>query len=655
MIDIRTLREQYCKIIFWGAIEESLVKYNDYVKVDDYIVDADNKKRGIRVGNLTVYEPERIMEENKKAAVVILALNYEKDIYNRIRKFGFAGDVYSDDMIALDYEVSDKYIVKNGKYTIEKHTQILISLLKEYGIKNVIVSPGTCNMNFVYSIQNDPYFKLWSCIDERSAGYMACGIAQTMGEPVALSCTGATASRNYMSALTEAYYSKLPIVAITSSRDSYMIGNGIEQITDRGGQLPRDIVRTSVEISPIHNLTEKKYCELNINRALSMLRMHGGGPVHINLITRFEKDFSTKTLPQCRVIKTITMDDEFPDLKGKIALYIRPSMELRDERLTTMIDSFCEKYDAIVVGDHLSNYKGKYFIDISLIAEQSIDVYFDTLIYVGGLNREINIKCKTSWRVSADGNIEDPYLNLRYYFDMSLKNFIYYYNGKKIQKSETTLFDELTKKYKQIIQQLPELPFSNLWVAKQLSSQIPPDSLCFFGIYSTLRNWSYFKMDNTIQCYSTVGGYGIDGTLSSMMGASFVNPSKLCFCFLGDLSFFYDMNVLGNINIKNNIRIIVFNNNGGNSLLHRNGLPSENESGKYVAAVGHYNKEHQHGNEIRAFAESLGFKYMCAYDKEQFLEKKEEFLSKSERPIIYEIGYAAENDFLAVDIIKNVR
>lgn len=100
----------------------------------------------------------------------------------------------------------------NTNYTSEKHVQILIALLKEHKIRYVIVSPGTTNLNFVASIQSDPFFTLYSSVDERSAAYMACGLAAETGEPVALSCTGATASRNYLPGLTEAYYRQLPVI-----------------------------------------------------------------------------------------------------------------------------------------------------------------------------------------------------------------------------------------------------------------------------------------------------------------------------------------------------------------------------------------------------------------------------------------------------------
>ena len=91
-------------------------------------------------------------------------------------------------------------------YTVERSQQIVISLLKQYGIRKIITSPGATNITFVASVQHDSWFELYSSVDERSAAYMACGMAAESGEPVVLTCTGATASRNYVPGLTEAYY-----------------------------------------------------------------------------------------------------------------------------------------------------------------------------------------------------------------------------------------------------------------------------------------------------------------------------------------------------------------------------------------------------------------------------------------------------------------
>lgn len=103
-------------------------------------------------------------------------------------------------------------------YSKEIAIQILISLLKENNIKKIIVSPGTTNLTFVASLQHDSFFEIYSCPDERSAAYMACGMATECGEPVVITCTGATASREYLAGLTEAFHRKIPILAVTATQ-----------------------------------------------------------------------------------------------------------------------------------------------------------------------------------------------------------------------------------------------------------------------------------------------------------------------------------------------------------------------------------------------------------------------------------------------------
>ena len=167
-------------------------------------------------------------------------------------------------------------------YSEELNVQILVSLLKAHNIRRVIVSPGSTNVCLVASLQSDPYFEIYSCVDERSAAYMACGIAEETGEPVVLSCTGATASRNYMPALTEAYYRRLPLVAITSSQINERIGHLIPQVTDRR-VLPNDVALLSVQVPVVKMNDEIWNCSIQVNKALTECRRRGGGPVHINL------------------------------------------------------------------------------------------------------------------------------------------------------------------------------------------------------------------------------------------------------------------------------------------------------------------------------------------------------------------------------------
>ena len=131
-------------------------------------------------------------------------------------------------------------------YTDEINTLVLVSLLKEHNIRKIIASPGTTNISFVGSVQIDPYFEVYSAVDERSAGFMACGLAEESGEPVVLTCTGATASRNYIPGLTEAYYRHLPVLAVTSTQHTGRVGNYVAQVIDRSQQFS-DMVKKTIQ------------------------------------------------------------------------------------------------------------------------------------------------------------------------------------------------------------------------------------------------------------------------------------------------------------------------------------------------------------------------------------------------------------------------
>ena len=156
----------------------------------------------------------------------------------------------------------------DGKfYTSERSIQILISLLKAHNVKKCVLSPGATNITLVGSLQQDPWFECYSSVDERSAAYIACGMAAESGEPVLLSCTGATASRNYLPGLTEAYYRKLPVLAVTSTQDISRIGHHIAQVIDRRA-MQNDVVLLSEYIPVTDNDTKEWSNTVKINRAL---------------------------------------------------------------------------------------------------------------------------------------------------------------------------------------------------------------------------------------------------------------------------------------------------------------------------------------------------------------------------------------------------
>lgn len=99
-----------------------------------------------------------------------------------------------------------------------KNIEMIANLLKEHNIKNLVISPGGTNIPLVKKVQQDAFFSCYSIVDERSAVYFAIGLYLQTGTPVAMICTSAQATRNYIPGLTEAFYKKVPILAITMEK-----------------------------------------------------------------------------------------------------------------------------------------------------------------------------------------------------------------------------------------------------------------------------------------------------------------------------------------------------------------------------------------------------------------------------------------------------
>lgn len=553
----------------------------------------------------------------------------------------------------------------NKYYTSEEHTRILIALMKFHGIKKIVASPGTTNICLVGSLQNDEFFEIYSSVDERSAAYMACGLAKESGEPVALSCTGATASRNYVSGLTEAYYSNLPILAITSTQHPGRVGQLMPQVIDRSKTL-NDIAKKSILVNTIHTEEDKWAMEVAINDALLELRRHGGGPVHINLVTTYSKDFSVKQLPAVRGIKRYFLGESFPNMdQHKIVINVGQHVRW-DKKLTNAVDKFCALYNAVVVCEHISNYRGKYGIYPSLLANQegknSTFLEVDLMIHIGqvlGFGAGNLIRAKEIWRVHPDGEIRDTFQKLTKVFEMEECQFFEYYcSMKKEQKIKIEYFERFREECDALEKKIPELPFSNPWIAQNTINKLPDECELHLGILNSLRAWSLFYIDpkKKIEIHANTGGFGIDGISSTILGSALANPNKLFVGVLGDLAFFYDMNVLGNRHMCSNIRLLVINNGRGTEFRNYNHPASKfgEEADMYMAAAGHFgNKSHQL---VKHYAEDLGFEYLSASNKEEYLNEIGNFLKleKKNKPVLFEVFTDSKDESEALKMLYHI-
>ncbi len=539
-------------------------------------------------------------------------------------------------------------------YTDDQNAQIVLALLKKYNIRKIVISPGTTNVPIARSVQFDPYFEVYSMVDERGAAYFAGGLAFASGEPVVISCTGATASRDYLPGLTEAYYRHLPVIALTSQHHSSTYQDLVPQMTDRTVS-QNDVKRFAAFLPYVKDKADFKTCERLVNEALIMATIKGGGPVHINLPVDPAYSFTTPNLPEVSKINVynseyIPADTLHTELSGKkIAVYIGSHKPFNKDTITA-INHFVAAYDAIVFYDHTSCYTGNNGILMSLASlvlkkEELPDLVIDIGSICGDYNGGRLFARKKNWRISEDGVIHNRYdaVDLQAVFDCSEKLF---FETMAQYTGNTPYFSKLKERLD--ITEIPQLPFSNLYISSKLSKSIPTGSYLHMGILNSLRSMDYFNIDKSVTTSSNVGGFGIDGALSTLLGQSMADKDKLAFCLLGDLAFFYDMNTLGNRHVHNRLRIMLVNNGRGVEFRLNKKLESQwgSDTDDLIAAHGHFGS-------AKGWAESMGFRYITAKSKKEFDEQLDEFCNYSDKPILFEAFTNVLDEQQALHLIQN--
>ena len=406
-----------------------------------------------------------------------------------------------------------------GKYSSERNIQMLIYLLKQHNIRKVIASPGTSNINFVASVQFDDYFQVYSCVDERSAAYMACGMAEESGEPVVLTCTGATASRNYVPGLTEAYYRKIPVLAITATQHLGRIGQNMQQVLDRSMQM-KDLVNYSMQLTTIHSQEDEWAAGVRINEALLELRHNGGGPVHINLETQYSQDFSEKELKPVKVIRRYCSGDEMPAINAaKVGVFVGNHSKW-SAALTEAVDAFCQKYNAVVFTDNTSNYRGKYNVLAPLMASQDLCAFDETavdlLIDIGNITgASIEISSNEIWRVNPDGVIRDTYKKLTKVFQMEEAVFFNYYAAADSSNKSSGFLQKCKDVQNMLYHSIGDLPFSKYLAYVTPKGKSPVVATLFIGLLALLM-MIFFDPDHlsdlcvfTVYCFYLLAFFGI--------------------------------------------------------------------------------------------------------------------------------------------------
>lgn len=155
----------------------------------------------------------------------------------------------------------------------------LLRTLQAFGLEDLIASPGSRNTPLLYAA-DALGIRVWSVIDERSAGFVALGAARTTGRPMAVACTSGSAAAHYLPAVVEASQSRIPLVVITADRPDELRHTGAAQTIDQVDMYGSFVRWSATTGTP--RATDSWMHHLAGTAARAM-RAAVDGPVHLNV------------------------------------------------------------------------------------------------------------------------------------------------------------------------------------------------------------------------------------------------------------------------------------------------------------------------------------------------------------------------------------
>ena len=544
-------------------------------------------------------------------------------------------------------------------YSDNKMVLQLMSLLKQFGIRRIVVSPGSRHFAFVHSLEADPYFKLYSVVDERSAAFFALGMIQQKGEVVAVTCSSGTACMNYGSAIVEAFYQHLPLLVLSSDRIPQWLNQLEDQMYDQLDTF-KNCTKYQGQLPEIKTPMDEWYCNRIINEGLIELTHHGKGPVHLNIpfAAHHTDKFQTMELPLVRKINfhnACMNEDEWIEvaaqLKGKKVMIVWGQGVSQTAELKSNIHDFCENFDSIILTDKMSNcHEVDAILNTTVVLsalrpEEKVNLHPDIVVTIGGnyiFNNELKAYIRSThtkhWQVGLEDKVCDPFRVLTEMFEMDESTFF----AKIVHAADFRNEGKYIKTWKQIAD-LPALPtpdYNELYAIGKLLTNLPGNVDLQLANSCTIRMAHFFPIDSSIRVNCNRGVNGIDGSMSTAVGFSAENE-RTTFYITGDLSFFYDMNSLWIRHLNPKFRILLIN-NGGGAVMYG---PLNNELRKTLpphVGAGHHAS-------AKGWVESLGFKYMAAHTKEEVDTGIHELINTElERPIMLEVFTAINADINSI-------
>lgn len=525
--------------------------------------------------------------------------------------------------------------------------QIIISELVHAGITHAVISPGSRNAPLIIGLNSASEITSYSIADERSAGFFAMGIAQQVRQPVALVCTSGSALLNYYPAVAEAYYNQIPLLVISADRPKHLIDVG------DGQTIRQENVFSNHSLKNVNMGSYDSTEEASTLREAILISKENMGPVHINVpfdepLYEVTDENIGSTLPNSqKKNKRHTLSENERNRYANIWNTAEKKIVLvgsffPNAMLQEQLEELISDPSVLVMIENTANVRSSKFINsidklIFPFQEDEIENFRpDILLTLGGMIVSKKIKQhlrkfppKHHWHVDPLRAF-DTFHCLEHHFKFPATEFFrqFFKSCKPVQSNYQQYW--LGRKKIRLDNHdnyLKECEFSDLKVFDVVLGSLKTSSNLQLANSSVIRYTQLFDIDHRINVFCNRGTSGIDGSMSTAVGAACVVKKPTVF-ITGDISFFYDSNALWNNYLPCSFRIIVINNGGGGIFRF---IPGPVETGALDLF------ETPHNLSAKHLCKMHTIDYQKASDNQSLNNELKTFYEASERPKLLEI------------------
>ena len=544
----------------------------------------------------------------------------------------------------------------------------LVAICAAQGIRQVVLSPGSRCAPLTLAFARHPEMEVRTISDERSAAFIALGMAQQLKQPVVLVCTSGSAALNYYPAIAEAFFQQIPLLVLTADRPPEWVDQWDGQTIFQEEVYGKHVKKSFRFPDSFAHPDQVWGANRIVNEAIHLSRQFPAGPVHINIPLRepfypevgevFEFPKQPRTVQVESPSYSLSAESLAKlkqELQGKRSILLVPGQQDSHPELLQVLEELARTKQVVVVADSITNMQGDgcitlhdHWIGNEEFQEElrpDLLITFGKSIISKSLKLFLRKQQVAHWHIQTDGQAKDTFQSLsrvvaseplpvlRWMLEEISSQDSSYFQG--WQNLESRVSDALPKV-------LREVEFGEYGALATVLDRTPSSSMIHVANSMAVRYLNFLgKRTQEIRCNR--GTSGIDGSSSTAVGAAFVREG-LVTLITGDMAFFYDRNAFWHNYPLANLRIILLNNHAGGIFRLIDGPAKQPELVEFFETKQALTAVH--------LAAEYGFHYAAVTNSEELETALVEFYEPSLQPKIIEIESSSSRN---AEILKQIK